>query len=99
MIPLLLKTKDGYVFAETDFTPSNTYENLKTGETEIHIVYTIKVKILEAIYNPDTARTNSNINLITKLLLQDKITWEQAMLALDNQSIVPILVYMMLKPA
>jgi adsorption protein B len=98
----LLKTKNGYVIAETNFTPPDTYERFKTDRTKIkiHTVYTTKAKILEAIHNNDTVKDDSNINLVTEMLQKDKITWEQAVLALDNQNFIPdILGYMGLKPA
>ncbi|HOB28690.1 MAG TPA: glycosyltransferase [Bacillota bacterium] len=96
----LLKTKNGYVFAETNFTPPDTFENLKTGGAGIHTVFTTKAKVLEAINSHGTASADSSVNLVTELLLQDKITWEQAVLALDNQNFIPdILGYMGLRPA
>ena len=96
----LLKTKKGYVIAETNFTPFNAYEKFNAAGTgvKIHTVYTTKAQILEAIHSNETVKDDSNINLVTVLLLQDKITWEQAVLALDNQSFIPdILGYMGLK--
>lgn len=96
----LLKTKNGYVIAETNFTPFDTYERFNTGRTEIkiHKVYTTKAKILEAIHDNEPAKNDSAINLVAELVLQDKITWEQAVLAMDNQNFTPdILGYMGLK--
>ena len=96
----LLKTEDGYVIAETNFTPADAYESLETDRTKIHVVYTTKAGVLKAIHGTDTVRAYSSTNSITRLLMQDKITWQQAVLALDHQDFAPdILGYMGLKPA
>lgn len=95
----LLKTKNGYVMAETNFTQADVYENLEFEGIEIHTVYTTKTKILDSIHGTDTVKGYLNIDFITELLMQDKITWQQAVLALDNQDFTPdILGYMGLKP-
>lgn len=96
----LLKTKDGYVIAETNSTPADACKNLETDGTKIHIIYTTKAGVLKAIHSIDTKEAHSSTSLVTELLMQDKITWQQAVLALDHQDFTPdILGYMGLRPA
>ncbi|WP_281004388.1 glycosyltransferase [Mahella australiensis] len=85
----LLKVNDGYVIAQTNFTPPDAYNSFIDDGYNIYTVYTTKDRVLEAIETVNNEGSNLTNNLVNELLRQDKITWEQAVLAIDNQSYIP----------
>jgi len=92
----IIKTKSGYVFAETNFTPPDVYEDFVGSE--IKIVYTTKSEVMKAINGINTLEGDSEYRLIYELLEKDRISCEQAVLAISSQHLIPdILVYMGLK--
>ncbi|MCE5193089.1 phage adsorption protein NrfB [bacterium] len=94
----LMKTEDYWVFAQTNVTPPDAYKRLKLNPTRVHIVYATKDSILKALHTPGDPRASREYRSISDLLLKNKITWEQAVLALDHQDVTPnILRYMGLR--
>lgn len=91
----LLKVNDGYVIAQTNFTPADAYSSFIDEGYNIYTVYTTKNKILEAINAINNEDSNLINDSVAEMLRQGKITWEQAVLAIDNQFYTPnILGYM-----
>ena len=81
----LFKVNNGYVMALTNFTPPEAFNELVNKGCCIYPVYTTKENILQAINTISKENTNSIYNHINNMLMQNKITWEQAILAIDNQ--------------
>ena len=87
----LLKVSNGYVIAKTYSTPEDIQFSSKN---DIYITYSTKSRILDAI-NSSQLDSNPVLNKVLSLLNEGKITWEQAVLAVDNSVFVPnILDYM-----
>jgi len=90
----LFKVDSGYVIAQTEYTPTEFLNNLTANGTNIYITLTTKANVLEAI-NTTTPNPNSIFDTVEDLLREKKITWEQAVLAVDYSNSVPnILEYM-----
>jgi len=92
----LLKLDDGYVIAQTESTSESGFINvyMNSMNYNIYTTFSTKKRILEAI---NTSKENhSNIlNTVNTLIRDSKITWEQAVLAVDNSLLMPnILEYM-----
>lgn len=85
----LLKLNDGFVVAKTNFTPHYAFKNFIDDGYNIYTVYTTKDRVLEAIGTIDNESINTINDSVIELLSQGKITWEQAILAIDNQSYIP----------
>lgn len=91
----LFKTRQGYVFAETYFLVGNPYGKMGIKAEQVERVYTTMEKILQAIYGEKQSSLWSEAQ---SLLLQGKISGEQAVLAVDYQTFTPdILGYMGLR--
>jgi len=79
------------VIAKTYSTPEDIQFSLQNN---IYITYSTKRRILDAI-NSSQLDSNPVLNKVLSLLNEGKITWEQAVLAVDNSVFVPnILDYM-----
>jgi len=79
------------VIAKTYSTPEDIQFSLQNN---IYITYSTKSRILDAI-NSSQLDSNPVLNKVLSLLNEGKITWEQAVLAVDNSVFVPnILDYM-----
>jgi len=90
----LFKLDDGYVIAQTEFTPVEVYNDLMANGFHIYITFSTKAKVLKAINNPPVSHNNVR-DTVDALLKDNKITWEQAVLAVDNSDLMPdILKYM-----
>ncbi len=90
----LLKVNDGYVIAETEATSESIFNDIISSGTKIYITYTTKERVLSAINTPQSC-CSSILDTVNALLKEGKITWEQAVIAVDNSLAMPdILEYM-----
>lgn len=82
----LFKTEDCFVFAETNYTPSNAYEHLGLNQAKVFTVITTRESVINAIKSKDVQSHHlPSYEYILNLLLEERITWEQAVLAFDTQ--------------
>ena len=84
----LFELNDGYVIAQTEFTPVEVYNDLTAKGLHIYVTFSTKASVLEAINNPPVVH-NSVRDTVDALLRDNKITWEQAVLAVDNSVSMP----------
>jgi len=90
----LLKVDDGYVIAATEVIPEGALDDMISSGTKIYITYTTKERVLNAISAPQSC-CSSILDTVNMLLKAGKITWEQAVIAVDNSLSMPdILEYM-----
>lgn len=90
---------NGYaVMVQTNETPSDAYRTLGLDPAEVRVAYATREHVVEAIRR-GPMRPSQSYRAIMELLRVDKILWEQAVIALDNQGLSPdILGYMGLRP-
>lgn len=85
----LLRTKTGYVFAITEFSAIDKICMALGLEMEHHnYVYATKTSIMEAIRRKRYVASMA-YKVVSKNLETGRITWEQAVIALDNHNSVP----------
>ncbi len=90
----LIEAKGYLVMAQANDTPSDAYSRLGLDPADIRVVYATKHSIVKALHR-DPAPPSRPYRAIVDLLRDDRILWEQAVIALDNQSFSPdILDYM-----
>jgi len=95
----LIKTKNYCVVAQTNFTPVNLYKQFNVTPDKIRTVFTTSENVMKAINNSALPQVSNEYDLVADLLEKNKITWEQAVIALDNQGFIDdILDYMGLLP-
>ncbi|MBP8988959.1 MAG: glycosyltransferase, partial [Clostridia bacterium] len=92
--PLIATQKD-VVFAITNETPQNTFQELGIDPSSLRIVYTTKDSILNACSDFGRSSNRQHYDFVLHLLRNHRITWEQAVLALSQNEPAPeVLVYM-----
>jgi len=83
----LLKVSKEYVVAQTNITPEDAYKDIIEEGYHVQTTYTTKDRILDAINKSDEYGAKALANdRIMELLYKNKINWEQAVLAIDNQN-------------